>query len=646
MEKVQLEIEVKGSDSVGKASEKTKSLKAQLKELKTELQSGKLTGKAFDKATLKAAKMQEKIDDVNQSVKALANDNIELAINGFNGLTQGIVGGFAAAKGAMALFGGENEDLRKQMVKLQGAVALLNGVESINLALKKESGLVTGLNATRLKLLTFAQTRYTAAVGTTTGAMKILRLVGMTLGIGIIVAAIGLLVANFDKLKDITMNVVNRFKNLGSGTKNLISVMFPIIGIIRLVHAGLEKMGVFTETAKDRYEKLEKSVNKQNKALEREISLMEAQGKSAREIFEAKAQLIKSENDLLIAKSKVMKLTEEELEKNKDLVNQMKILNAEELNRQREENKKKQDEINKENEEAAKKRKENNDRLKAEKEKREKEEKEALANHEKQMRDLRKESFEESFKRTLSEQEKELLAINDNYRSKLELAINDANLTKILEEQKAKDKQDIIDKYAAIEKEKSDKDKEEKLAIEKEYAEKVVEVNRAIEDSKIAIAEQSADFIQQVAGQNKALSIAAIAIEKGAAIASVIINTQREISGYYAAASARSVFSAGATTAADQALALKQSIFAKTRAGLSIATIAATGVNQARQVSSGGGGGGGGASSGVTAPSIGGVNTGQGNTNNKEQIKVYVTETDIRRTMKKVDNIYTQATIE
>ena len=47
-EKIQLEVEVKGGDSVASASNKVKSLKQQLKEMKAELASGNLGAKEFN----------------------------------------------------------------------------------------------------------------------------------------------------------------------------------------------------------------------------------------------------------------------------------------------------------------------------------------------------------------------------------------------------------------------------------------------------------------------------------------------------------------------------------------------------------------------------------------------------------------------
>jgi hypothetical protein len=136
--------------------------------------------------------------------------------------------------------------------------------------------------------------------------------------------------------------------------------------------------------------------------------------------------------------------------------------------------------------------------------------------------------------------------------------------------------------------------------------------------------------------------LAALAIEKGAAIASVIINTQRAIAGYTAAAAQRSALSGGTTTAFDTALAAKQIAAAKISAGINIASIAAAGLSGAKNITSGGSGGGGGS---VQPPNIRGSQT----TNEPTQqpaTKVFVTETDIRSVTRKVDGIFTQATIQ
>lgn len=625
--KVQLEVEVKGNDSVGKAAEKTKTLRTELFKLKEQLASGNLSGQEFDKVAKEAAKLQESIGNVNKQIKSLANNNAEIALNGFMSLANGIVGGFSAAQGAMALFGDENEDLQKQLVKIQGAIALLNGVQAINNALKKEEGLLTAANTIKTKIMTAVQARYTAAVGTSTGAMKAMRIVGMTLGIGVIVAAVGLLIANFDKVKAVVMNVVDRFKNLGSGVKNILSVMFPFIGVIRLVYAGLEKLGVFAETAADRYEKLEKATQTNMKQMQREIDLMEAQGAGARELYLAKHKLLMVEYQLMEAKRTSIGLTTEEQEAQKDLANSINILNAEETKRIKDDAEKQQQERDKANKEAQQKKKQADDKRIAE-EKRVEEE----------IKKLKQDEAEKQRLRNKSDFELELMELQKQAEQKLELVKNDLEAQKLIRDNYEKDTAALNEKYRLQQEEKNKEikakkdeqdiaDKEaERLRIQ-ELADFDLQTKQNLEDAKLGIANQSAQFLQAIAGKQKGIALAALAIEKGAAIADVIIQGQR------ANAKLTALYPAPANVPFIAANNI--------RTALSVATIAATGIQGAKNISSGGGSGSGGS---VQPPNIRGSQT----TNEQptpQPTKVFVTEVDIRSSLRKVDGIYTQSTI-
>ena len=620
---VQLTVDIKGGDSVGKAAEKTKSLKQELRELKNELASGNLTGKAFDEAAKKAGQLQDAIGDVNQRVKNLASDTGKL--DGFIDIATGITGGFAAAQGAMALFGSENEDVQKQLVKIQGAVALLNGVQQVANTLNKDSAAMTQLQSIRLKVLTAVQARYTAVVGTTTGAMKLLRIAGAALGIGLIVTAIGLLIANFDKIKKAVLNFIPALANIGELFTKVKNAVMDFVGISSEAERAIDAQA--------------KANEKSSKQIDRQISLLEAQGGKEREIFDLRYKQLRQDADLLEMKKKKKLASQEEIDQLDDLRNAILVLNQEETNRQNEVVKNEQ----KKNDEVAKKRKEAHDKRKEE-ERKQQEEINKIINDE----------TEKQRERDFSEQAKEIDALQDAAKEKMLIAKGNAEAEKLIRENLSKDIAALNEKYrleaAEKKKEQDAKDKEDEKAIkdkklqdEKDYAEQTIAVTQAIEDSKVSIAQQGAQLLNQVAGQSKGLALAALAIEKGSAIASVIINTQRSIIAYKAAAAARSALTAGATTIADNALAAKQIAFAKIGAGISIASISAAGLSGARNITSGGGGTGGGGS--VQPPNIRGSQT----TNEPTQqpaTKVFVTETDIRSVTRKVDGIFTQATIQ
>jgi hypothetical protein len=200
--KKEIAIEVSMAD---KTSAGTQSAKQRLRELQKTLTEMALAGQegteAFRKMEVEAGKLKDQIGDTSQRIKNLASDTRN--IDTFVAAVQGITAGFQIAQGAAALFGNENEDLQKALLKVQGAMALANGVQQIANLLNKDSILIT-------QGQTAAQALYATAVGTSTGAMKAFRIALLATGIGAAVAALGLLIAKWDELTA----AVRRFLNL------------------------------------------------------------------------------------------------------------------------------------------------------------------------------------------------------------------------------------------------------------------------------------------------------------------------------------------------------------------------------------------------------------------------------------------------
>lgn len=152
------------------------------------------------------ADAKEGIKDLKEQISALDRGDVGKQLVGF---TQTIAGGFAAAQGAAALFGGENENVAKTLVKIQAATALLQGVQAIADARKYADVLkiIFGLKAQAA-----AQDDVTKATEGTSRASKVLRGALIATGIGALVALIGTLIANWDK---VTKGFVNTFPVLG-----------------------------------------------------------------------------------------------------------------------------------------------------------------------------------------------------------------------------------------------------------------------------------------------------------------------------------------------------------------------------------------------------------------------------------------------
>ena len=111
-----------------------------------------------------AGRMKDAIGDTRGEVAYFASDTRRL--DAVLGGVQAVAGAFGAVQGAAALFGSENKELQETMVKLQGAMALVNGVTAIQKALEQESMFMKGLStaATELQIFVLGQATIAARV--------------------------------------------------------------------------------------------------------------------------------------------------------------------------------------------------------------------------------------------------------------------------------------------------------------------------------------------------------------------------------------------------------------------------------------------------------------------------------------------------
>jgi hypothetical protein len=296
-----------------KAVESTMSLRAELKKLQTDLQSGKLTGAAFDEGIKKAGLMKDQIIDVNNRIKALATDSADVALRGIGDFANGAVGAFSAVQGGMALFGNESQDVQKAIMKLQATMTLLNGVTAINNALQADSAGMMALQSAKVSVLTGLQTLYATVVGTSTGALKLFRIALVSTGVGAIVVALGLLVANFESISKWVTNLVDKF---GGWRKVLLMVSPPIYAIIK----ALEMMGVIDD---EQTSKAKANAEARIKASQKEIKELDKKKKATNDYYDfeiRKAQAAgKSTEDLEKKKrNDALKTAREQNEKDKE----------------------------------------------------------------------------------------------------------------------------------------------------------------------------------------------------------------------------------------------------------------------------------------------------------------------------------------
>ena len=281
---IELEVKESGFDQV---TEKTKTLKQQLKEMKEQLGTMDEGSEGFKELVAEAGKLQDKIGDLNQQVKNFASDTgkVDVALGGLSAVT----GGFEAVQGAMGLVGSENENLQRTMLKVQSAMALANGVQQVQNALQKESAFMKGVDAVKTTALTVATGVYSAVVGASTGAMKLFRLAMIGTGIGALVVGVGLLIANFEMLMTPISGAIQLLKDFGDWI-GLTSFAEDEANnkskeIAEAKTKALDEQIVAFEKANAK--KL-KSYTKEDDAMGRQIALMKAQGKDTYELERAR----------------------------------------------------------------------------------------------------------------------------------------------------------------------------------------------------------------------------------------------------------------------------------------------------------------------------------------------------------------------
>lgn len=132
----------------------TASLKAQLKAMKAELLGLDEGSERFKKLSRDAAELEDRIGDVNARVKALSSDTKRL--DELVGIGTGIAAGFQAAQGAMALFGSDSKKVEEAIKNVIAVQGILNGVQTIANLLQKENivGQYARIAAEKLGILT------------------------------------------------------------------------------------------------------------------------------------------------------------------------------------------------------------------------------------------------------------------------------------------------------------------------------------------------------------------------------------------------------------------------------------------------------------------------------------------------------------
>lgn len=155
-----------------------------------------ITSKEAIKAAQKVAEIKDKIDDAREAADLFdPGKKFQALVN----LGSTIASGFSAVQGAMALVGSESEDVQRSLEKVQGAMALAQGLSQlrdlgktwneINLFIKSNSILMRA-NAAATAAAGAIMKVFGVAVNTTSFAFKALKAAIISTGIGAIIILI------------------------------------------------------------------------------------------------------------------------------------------------------------------------------------------------------------------------------------------------------------------------------------------------------------------------------------------------------------------------------------------------------------------------------------------------------------------------
>lgn len=211
MEELAVQMGRVGKETV-QTAEKSKSLVAQLRALKNEIAQLEPGSAQFTKLSIEAAKLEKKISDTNKQINILASDTF--ALDALVEGAQGVVGAFAAAQGAVALFGDENEDLQKALLKVNGAMALLQGLQQVQRTLLEQNAAKTFIVTNAQKIYTFVTNGATVATRALNAALV------ATIG-GAIIAGIIALIANWRSLAEAIGLAKKETEEFGDATEEV-----------------------------------------------------------------------------------------------------------------------------------------------------------------------------------------------------------------------------------------------------------------------------------------------------------------------------------------------------------------------------------------------------------------------------------------
>jgi len=512
-------VNLKVNDDIQDTTKNVVSLKTELRQAQNEVNELSKKFGATSKEAVEAAKKAAQLKDAIGDAKALTDAfNPDAKFKALTSTLGGVAGGFAAVQGAVGLLGSESKDVEKMILKVQSAMAISQGVQAIGESVDsfKQLGAVIRSTTIFQKALSAATAIQTFVTNGATLSAKALRGALIATGVGALVIGIGLLIANFDKVKKVVMNLVPALSIVGDVVMSIVNTVTDFIGVTSDASRSLDKMVSDSQkTLRKNQDFLDTQGDKYDDYTKRKI---QANIDYATKVKEVADDETRTEEEKLI----YLKALRDKADR--DIAQADKDRQAERDKKAKEE----QDKIDAKNKEARDKAKDAQDKINEQARK----DAEDLANAKRQQVENTKaleneitqaigDAQDKNAEAFLSAQEVEERAINDKYFRLKELAKQQGRDINDIEIQQMNEINDVRLKSQAEKKERDDATAAEDIARE-----------QAVADAKLAIQNAQLDnvtagigLLKTVFEKNKAIQKGLLIAENAAGIAKIIINT-------------------------------------------------------------------------------------------------------------------------
>lgn len=239
--------------SVDEKGKSLSDLKKEFRDLQTEVSNATKGTEQYYKSLQKLASVKDEMEDLREEITGLQDSG---KFKAFGNVASSIAGGFQAATSAAALFGVQSEEVEKTLLKVQAAMALTQGIQSLE-----------GLAQAFTVVGTVIKTQVITALSTLKGAL-------IATGIGAAVVALGALVYAANEYNEALEDEFNKQTKVNEALK--------------------EATELYEKTAIER-EKIRDAQKGGLNDLERELKLMEARGATEEQLFKQKLAIFDRE---------------------------------------------------------------------------------------------------------------------------------------------------------------------------------------------------------------------------------------------------------------------------------------------------------------------------------------------------------------